>query len=133
MGSEIYKISKKEKINMISKQSLEKHNISDSLPKEWNPKTACEFCCKHQKQIRELEHIISASARYSYEYATKVVKGRFHLGEKIISTNSGFAWAYAKSVIKGRWVEAEATIAKDIKISYQYAKDFGLAFSGFSI
>lgn len=68
------------------------------------------------------ENVIANSARLSYLYAVRVLKGRFPEGEEEIAKDSGFAIRYAEEVVKGAWPEGEDAISQDLHNSSKYAR-----------
>ncbi len=70
------------------------------------------------------EPAISQSAEYSGRYARGVIKGRFELGEPAICKSSEYSCLYAEHVIGGRFQLGEAAISKDAKYAELYAKYF---------
>lgn len=67
------------------------------------------------------EPVIARDSAYSCEYARDVMKGRFELGEPIIATNPARSYYYADRILKGRFELGEPVIAKDGVLSVQYA------------
>ena len=57
----------------------------------------------------------------AYNYAFKVIKGKWPQGEPTLMKNPQTAYAYALKVIKGRWKEAEPIIMNDPLAAYRYA------------
>ena len=86
-----------------------------------NPKWAFEYTSEHGKD-KELEPIIAKSAKYSYEYAEKVLSGEFELGEKAIAKDSDYAFWYAKYILNDKFSLGEPAIAKFAVNSFLYAK-----------
>lgn len=103
-----------------------------------NPSTAIKYAQSVTGPIPEVEESVKGNPRYAYQYAKKILKGRFEAGEAAIARNgqyscwyayevlhsrfeagepaikrSRFAAFYAINVIKGRWPEAELSMAKN--------------------
>ena len=57
------------------------------------------------KRLPELEHIILVSPRFAYQYAFKIIKGRWIEAEDIIVTSPYHCYAYAEDIIKGKLPE----------------------------
>lgn len=72
----------------------------------------------------EAEPAIATNAHSSYEYALRIIKGRFEKGEAIISSEPFYAVLYAQNILakdsswpykNGRWPEAEKVMIKSIE------------------
>jgi hypothetical protein len=66
---------------------------------------------------------VARNPDYAYEYATKVLKGRFPEGEAAIATDPDLTYNYIVNILDGPFPAAEDTIAKDSTRAYFYAKD----------
>jgi hypothetical protein len=73
------------------------------------------------KELKTRKHAITKSSKYSFYYASDILKGRFPLGEPAIATDPYQAKDYATTILKGRFKLAEPTIAKNSYASYIYA------------
>lgn len=90
------------------------------------PKEAWAIASRLRKirRIPELENIIVKEANTSYNYALKIIKGRWREAEPIIleqGTPKTLLY-YAKNIIKGRWIDAEPKILESDYV-YEYAKE----------
>jgi uncharacterized protein YeaC (DUF1315 family) len=61
------------------------------------------------------------AAKIFYNYANRVIQGRWPEGEAAISQDPEWAFKYASRVIRGRWPEAEPFIAQNPKWASKYA------------
>lgn len=88
-------------------------------PKEaWN--TASRL--RKVRRLPELENLILQDASAAYNYALKIIKGRWPEAEPIILSKGSprTLFFYAKNLIKSRWPEAEPKILKSDYI-FEYA------------
>lgn len=84
------------------------------------------FYEKYHDNIKELEkrkNVIMKSPKYAYDYARRVIKGRWPEAEKYIMEDPNYIYRYALNVIRGRWHEAEPIIMKDPEAAFLYAVD----------
>ena len=89
------------------------------------PELIYEFALNNNvitKLTPEQEKNLSKSAEYSYLYATRVLRGRFKLGEPAIAKDCYYAAEYAVVILKGPFYDAEAAIATNAEESTKYAK-----------
>ena len=77
---------------------------------------------KDSPEIKKYKDVLAKDPKYSYKYASHVVKGRFSEGEKAIATSAQYSHWYAEEVIKGRWPEGEQVIATSALYSSVYAE-----------
>lgn len=89
-------------INLLEKYHIFNQGYCwDILFKDKDASKLCFLYAKIRlrKPFPEGEPLIALNAHYSYEYATKILKDRFPMGEKIIK-NSDFEREYKKFVEK---------------------------------
>ena len=89
------------------------------------PELIYEFALNNNvitKLTPEQEKNLSKSAEYSYLYATRVLRGRFKLGEPAIAKDCYYAAEYAVVILKGPFPAAEKEIATSAEESTKYAK-----------
>jgi hypothetical protein len=77
---------------------------------------------------KEAEPAIMTDPFYAFNYAEKILRGRWAdvglpEGEKSIAENDYYGYIYARDIVKGRWEEAEPAIAKDAQQAQHYAKE----------
>jgi hypothetical protein len=99
-------------------ESLDHYDVSSELVPDL-------FWQKYWYSLNELkkrEQYIATSARYSYLYAEKILKGPFKLGETAISENAQTSYLYAKHVLKGPFKAGEHAISENAHTSNRYAK-----------
>lgn len=78
---------------------------------------------KKDKAFREiLEVAIAKTPHTAYEYASKVIKGRFPAGEPEIAKDPLLAYQYAIDVIKDRFPAGEGAIDKNPFLKWMYSK-----------
>lgn len=77
------------------------------------PKYAVQKARKGIKLNRWEMEDLSKDALWSFQYAKKVLKGRFPEGEEAIGKDPALAFAYAKEIIKGRFPEGEDAILNE--------------------
>lgn len=75
-----------------------------------------------QSRWVEVEHLIAQCPSASYEYACRVVKGRFELGEEAIKKSPEFVCRYAEDIIKAPWYEAEQCVLDDPTWCWRYGE-----------
>jgi hypothetical protein len=95
-----------------------------------DPKTALMYITMYAfHPWPEAEPAISTDEHSSYQYALRILKGRFEKGEHSISLEPYYAILYAKDILakdsswqykNGRWPEAEKAIIKSME---EYAID----------
>lgn len=62
-----------------------------------------------------------SNAKDAYNYAYRIIRGRWKEGESIIMKNPRYAYFYAYHIMGCRWPEAEKYIMKDSEFTYLYA------------
>ena len=78
---------------------------------------------KKDKAFREiLEVAIAKTPHTAYEYASKVIKGRFPAGESMIAKDSLLAYQYAVDVINDKFPAGEEAINKNPFLKWMYSK-----------
>jgi len=94
-----------------------------------DPYNLLNYAIKNQKSLPYKKELIVASRPdTSYEYARKVLRERFPLGEKEIMKSSKYSYLYAKDVIHRKWPPGEPAIASSGVYSYYYATIFWFRF-----
>ena len=64
-----------------------------------SPEEAWLKCKNKKKRIPELEDVIATDSKYSYYYASDIIKGRWEKGEQSIATNCHYSYWYAINII----------------------------------
>ena len=89
-------------------------------------KTRPEWAYKQAEALHdkfpEGEPAIAKHTKYSYLYATNILKGPFPLGEPVIAKDPYYAYGYSKYVLKNKFPEGESAIATKSDNSHYYAK-----------
>ena len=80
---------------------------------------------KHDKnKLREYEDVWAKDAVTSYEYANRVVDGRFEKGEDAIATEPQYAYFYARDFPEARKVKKiEDAIFSDPHTAFMYREN----------
>lgn len=63
------------------------------------PQEAWLKCKNQKKRIPELEDVIATDSKYSYYYASNIIKGRWKKGEESIANNSHYSYWYAINIL----------------------------------
>lgn len=99
-----------------------------------SPKDAVDYAWiilnKPWSESKEIDSEISKTAekniasypQASFQYAKKVLKGRWKQGENSILQNKEVLIKYIKEIITEPWKEAEHILSKDAEVAYEYAK-----------
>ena len=65
--------------------------------------------------------IACINPKYAYDYANKVLKRQFLLGESTIAQSATYSYLYARDIINGPFLLGEESISKSAYCSYWYA------------
>lgn len=117
---------KKVRLN-IKKDNRDKVvNISEEYQ---SPEGAYQYALKNGP-FPEGEHFIAKSSRYSYLYASKILRKRFLKGEKALMEDEDpyYATMYAVTVLKHRWHEIEGKVAKHKMSRDIYMNQFAISY-----
>lgn len=71
--------------------------------------------------LSKIKHIIKKDPYYAYQYASKIIKGRWFEAEPFIMAHSTWASEYAVCILERRWLEAEPAIMRDAGCSIYYS------------
>jgi hypothetical protein len=74
------------------------------------PRAAITYAQKFGIRNKDAEKVIAQSPELAYEYAKKVIKGRWPEGEKAIASRATSAFSYADSVLRAPFPDGEQTI-----------------------
>ena len=66
---------------------------------------------------------LATHPKSAYNYAFKIIKGRWEPGEKAILTSPFYAMKYALFIMKGEWPEAEPIIRKNDRYWDMYSNE----------
>ena len=72
---------------------------------------------------KELEPIITTSAKYSFMYADEILNGPFPLGEPTIATDAEYSYDYANRVLHGPFPLGEKAIARMKQYTNAYTNE----------
>ena len=75
-------------------------------------------------ELKKYEHVIATSSKFSFKYASEVLKGPFKLGEPAIAKiakNAKHAYYYSIFILNGPFKLGEPAIATSSAESYFYA------------
>lgn len=77
------------------------------------------------RRIPELEGLLILDPAASYNYAMKIIQGRWIEAEPNILTkgNAKIVFLYARNIVKQRWTEAEQKIIEDGEYIFDYASE----------
>jgi hypothetical protein len=107
-------------MNQIQQTYAQDKNIARRKKQE----EKIESAISHGQEIPDkLLGLVATNHSWAYQYAVKVLKGRFPTGESAIAKVPRLACQYAQLILKGRFPEGEPAIAKDPQSAYQYAHD----------